>query len=193
MAISKNLFITGALIVGLQPVTYGYNTVVLNNQITTIEMAKNALKSYDCDCKAVEATRYLKNVIENSYSTSDETIIQLATILDIDTYSDETLDKITNSILTIKAQEELQNIEKQQEEKMRWNKIELRDTIIGTVMLTSLAILYAYCIYRDTSNIIAHSITSHDNNLINQIVNRISHNDTSATPKQQTHWFNYAA
>jgi hypothetical protein len=180
------MFIAGVLIVGLQPVTYGYNTVVLNNQITTIEMAKNALKSYDCDCKAVEATRYLKNVIENSYSTSDETIIQLAAILDIDTYSDETLDKITNSILTIKAQEELQNIEKQQEEKMRWNKIELRDTIIGTVLATILAGIFAYGVYSDISNIITHNIMSHENNLINQMVKRISNNNALATPNANT-------
>ena len=191
MTILNKSLIAGALIIGLQSTTYGYNSTVLNNQITIIEIGKNALKGYDSDPKAVAATRYLKNILRDSYNTSDKIIIQLATILDIDTYSDETLDKITNAILTIKAQQELKAINQQSEWNRDTEKSHQLKLITDTIFLTSSALFFAYCIYNNIFNIITHTITNHDNNVINKIVTRINNNNSLPTSNQQTHWLNY--
>jgi len=187
MTISNKLFIAGALIVGLQPLAYGYNEITLNNQITTIEIGIKTLKHY-CDDKTVEATRYLRNAVQGSYTTNDNAIIELATILN----SNKSLDEKINSILAIKAQEELKSINEEQERKTWLNKMKRHEAIFKTAILTSGVILLAYGIYNDISSAMTRTIMNHDNNLINQIMKRISDNNTLPTPNQQTHWLNYA-
>ncbi len=166
----KKLLTFTALIVGLHPVTYGYDSIVCNNQITEIEFGIKMLD--DCCTKEImEATRYLKEAIQNQYRTSDETIIKLAHVLASNKVSNEgdcyieSLDKVAFSILNIKAQD----IKAQQDKKEQFDAVTKRIDIAQAVMATIIGTLLIRAICTDMVSTIKCKFADEKNDMITTI------------------------